>query len=118
MAGGATDISGARILGPVSEPFATVLTPDAVAFVVDLAKRFEGRRQELLARRGARQQALDAGALPDFLPETRAVRESDWRVGPIPPDLTERKVEITGPVDRKMIVNALNSGASVYMADF
>src|SRR2546427_8666081 len=74
--------------------------------------------RSLLARRAARLQELEAGRLPDFLPETRALRERDWTVAPIPPDLQERKVEITGPVDRKMVINALNSGASVFMADF
>ncbi len=114
----ATVMNGVEIQGPITESFATILTRDAVGFVADLATRFEAGRQELLARRGTRQRELDAGSLPDFLPETRVIRESDWRVAPIPRDLIERKVEITGPVERKMIVNALNSGASVYMADF
>src|SRR5205807_9830853 len=74
--------------------------------------------QELLARRVARQRRLDAGERPDFLPETRSVREADWTVAPIPADLLDRRVEITGPVDRKMVINALNSGARVFMADF
>src|SRR6202034_1628463 len=77
-----------------------------------------GRRVELLQARAARQARLTAGELPDFLPETRNIRESQWRVGPIPKDLMDRRVEITGPVDRKMIINALNSGANVFMADF
>jgi malate synthase len=106
------------VLGPIGPGFADILTPGALRFLTLLAREFEPRRQELLARRVERQQRLTAGELPDFLPETRAVRESDWTVAPIPPDLLDRRVEITGPVDRKMVINALNSGARVYMADF
>lgn len=95
-----------------------ILTPEASRFLMQLAHSFEPRRQELLARRRARQQRIDAGQLPDFLPETAAIRADEWRVAPIPRDLMDRRVEITGPVDRKMIINALNSGASVFMADF
>ena len=95
-----------------------ILTPEASQFLTGLARQFEPRRQELLARRKVRQQQIDAGALPDFLPETAHIRESEWTVAPIPQDLRDRRVEITGPVDRKMIINALNSGASVFMADF
>jgi malate synthase len=95
-----------------------VLTSDATAFVLKLADQFESRRQDLLARRRVVQQAIDAGKMPDFLTETRAIREAKWRVAPIPNDLLDRRVEITGPVDRKMIINALNSGANVFMADF
>jgi len=95
-----------------------ILTPEAVAFVTALARRFEGTRQELLARRKQRQQELVDGHMPDFLPETASVRAADWTVAPIPDDLRDRRVEITGPVDRKMIINALNSGANVFMADF
>ena len=95
-----------------------ILTPEAHAFLSKLATKFESRRQELLARRRTVQQKLDAGWLPDFLPETESIRKSDWKVAPIPKDLLDRRVEITGPVDRKMIINALNSGASVFMADF
>ncbi|HLJ69911.1 MAG TPA: malate synthase A [Roseiarcus sp.] len=95
-----------------------ILTPAALAFLADLHRRFDKRRRELLARRAERQKLFDAGETPDFLPETRDIRESDWRVAPIPADLLDRRVEITGPVDRKMIVNALNSGAKVFMADF
>ena len=111
-------ISGVEIRGPMTPAFETILTPEAVAFVVDLQRRFNARRLELLQRREQRQQQLDAGQFPDFLPETATIRAADWKVAPIPKDLLERKVEITGPVDRKMIINALNSGASVYMADF
>src|SRR5579872_96309 len=107
-----------EIRGPVQGRHAEVLTPDAVAFLAQLAVNFEPRRQDLLARRQVRQQQLDAGALPDFLPATASIREKEWTVAPIPKDLMDRRVEITGPVDRKMIINALNSGASVFMADF
>jgi malate synthase len=95
-----------------------ILTPEAKALLTELHRRFDGRRAELLARRQVRQQELDGGKLPDFLPETREIRESAWTVAPYPADLADRRVEITGPVDRKMIINALNSGASVFMADF
>jgi malate synthase len=95
-----------------------VLTPAALAFVAQLHRRFEPPRQQLLRERRKRQAAWDAGALPDFRADTRAVRESDWRVAPIPAALQDRRVEITGPVERKMIINALNSGAKVFMADF
>jgi len=94
------------------------LTPDAVGFVAALCRRFEPTRQELLSRRQKRQQELVEGRMPDFLPETADVRKAAWTVAPIPKDLEDRRVEITGPVDRKMIINALNSGANVFMADF
>src|SRR5881398_1914589 len=95
-----------------------ILTADASNFLKKLAREFEARRQELLARRRIRQQEIDAGQLPDFLPQTAEIRETEWTVAPIPQDLLDRRVEITGPVDRKMIINALNSGANVFMADF
>ena len=95
-----------------------ILTVEAKQFLEKLSRKFEARRQELLARREVRQKELDGGALPDFLPETASIRESEWTVAPIPKDLADRRVEITGPVDRKMIINALNSGATVFMADF
>src|SRR5229473_2941945 len=95
-----------------------ILTPEARAFLSKLATAFEPRRQELLARRRTVQQDIDNGKLPDFLPDTAGIRQSDWKVAPIPRDLRDRRVEITGPVDRKMIINALNSGANVFMADF
>jgi malate synthase len=97
--------------------FASVLTPEALAFMASLARRFTPRVRQLLAARERRQSEIDAGQLPDFLPGTRNVRESEWRVGSIPADLLDRRVEITGPTDRKMIINALNSGARVFMAD-
>ncbi|MBI1723909.1 MAG: malate synthase A [Gemmatimonadetes bacterium] len=109
---------GVELRGPVTGAQTEILTPDALAFLTTLHRAFDGRRQELLARRGARQEEIEAGALLDFLPETREIRESDWAVAPIPRDLLNRTVEITGPVERKMIINALNSGANVFMADF
>lgn len=107
-----------RILGPIREGYEAILSPEAMGFVTELTKRFAPRVDELLERRRARQAEIDAGQLPDFLPETAEIRASDWRVGEIPADLRDRRVEITGPVDRKMIINALNSGAKVFMADF
>jgi malate synthase len=109
---------GVEILAPVSESYAEILTPDAVAFIVDLQRTFNARRKSLLAARRERQKRLDAGEKPNFLEETRAIRESEWTVAPLPGDILDRRVEITGPVDRKMIINALNSGAKVFMADF
>ena len=97
--------------------WAEVLRPEAVAFVNKLVDRFAPRVAELLEDRAKRQLHFDAGALPDYLDTTRKIRESDWHIGPIPKDLCDRRVEITGPTDRKMIINALNSGASVFMAD-
>jgi malate synthase len=97
---------------------AEILTEEALSFLAELHQRFDARRRELLAARIERQQRFDAGELPDFLPETRAIRESDWTVAPIPADLLDRRVEITGPTNAKMIINALNSGAKVFMADF
>ncbi|HKD06643.1 MAG TPA: malate synthase A [Bryobacteraceae bacterium] len=97
---------------------AEILSPEAQAFLVDLHRKFNARRIGLLERRAARQQEIDEGILPDFLPETAHVRQSDWTVAPIPDDLKDRRTEITGPTDRKMVINALNSGASMFMADF
>jgi malate synthase len=109
--------TGCTVTGTVRPGFEGVLTRDAMEFVVDLARRFGPRVEELLARREARQKEIDAGKLPDFLPETHGIREHDWHVTTIPADLQDRRVEITGPTDRKMIINALNSGAKVFMAD-
>jgi malate synthase len=97
---------------------ARILSKDAIEFLGTMSSLFEARRQELLASRRVRQQEIDAGKLPDFLPETADIREREWTVASIPKDLEDRRVEITGPVDRKMVINALNSGASVFMADF
>jgi len=110
--------AGLEVHAPLVPVSVEILTAEARRFLTTLARACEGRRQELLARRVERQRRLDAGGLPDFLRETRSVREASWTVAPIPADLADRRVEITGPVDRKMIVNALNSGARVYMADF
>src|SRR5216683_8089408 len=107
-----------QVTVPVSEAHKTVLTTEAVAFLKKLASEFEGRRQQLLAQRRERQARIDRGELPDFLPETESVRKAEWSVASIPKDLMDRRVEITGPVDRKMIINALNCGAEVFMADF
>jgi malate synthase len=110
--------SAAALRGPVEGRAAEILTPPALEFVAALQREFGAERARLLAARGERQAELDAGVLPDFLPETREIRESEWRVEPAPPELQDRRVEITGPVDRKMVINALNSGARVFMADF
>jgi malate synthase len=113
-----TGTSSASVLGPVEGAGAEILTPEALAFVAELHRRFDPERERLLAARVERQQRLDAGERPDFLGETREVRQGDWRVAPAPLELQDRRVEITGPVDRKMVINALNSGARVFMADF
>src|SRR5213080_4667871 len=97
---------------------AAILSPQAREFLAELATRFEPTRQQLLGRRKERDAALRSGKRLDFLPETASVRAGSWKVAAIPPDLLDRRVEITGPVDRKMIINGLNSGASVFMADF
>ncbi len=110
--------AGVEINGAIKPGFETVLTPEAVAFIVDLQRRFNPRREELLAARVERQKKLDAGQKPDFLPQTKEIRDKDWTVAPLPKDILDRRVEITGPVDRKMVINALNSGANVFMADF
>ncbi len=111
-------LNGVRVLGPVTGEQAALLTPAALEFLLELSREFEARRLDLLGKRARRQAEIDGGASPDFLLETRKIRESDWTVAPIPRDLLDRKVEITGPVERKMIINALNSGANVFMADF
>jgi malate synthase len=110
---GAVEVDGAR-----PRRAAEVLTPEAVAFVVALEERFGARRLELLEARAARRERIAAGELPGFLPSTREVREGDWTIEPVPPGLRDRRVEITGPTDRKMVINALNSGAQMFMADF
>jgi malate synthase len=111
-------LPGVEVCGPVSQTQATVLTPEALDFFAELQREFNPRRLELLRQRRLRQQAIDRGEMPKFLPETRGIREGAWRVLPVPEDLQNRRVEITGPVDRKMVINALNSGANCYMADF
>jgi malate synthase len=111
-------MAGIRIVAPSVPESNRVLTSEALAFVENLAREFTPRLRELLDRRKARQARFDAGERPDFLPETAHVRQGSWRVASIPADLQDRRVEITGPVDRKMIINALNSAAQVFMADF
>jgi len=110
--------AGMQVHGRISPEYAQILTSDALAFLAKLHRTFDTRRIELLARRAQRQKEIDAGKLPNFLPETKQVREADWQVAPVPEDLQDRRVEITGPTDRKMVINALNSGANVFMADF
>ncbi|MGL4324883.1 MAG: malate synthase A [Beijerinckiaceae bacterium] len=109
---------GVQIAGAMGARYDEILTPDSVKFLVELHRKFNARRKELLAARVARQKRFDAGELPDFLPETQSIRDSAWTVAKHPADLLDRRVEITGPVDRKMVVNALNSGAKVFMGDF
>ncbi|WP_217884323.1 malate synthase A [Thioflexithrix psekupsensis] len=106
------------VIAPITPAYAEILTPEALAFVGEIVKRFSDRRNELLAKRVERQRQLDAFVMPDFLPETASIRNSEWQVAPTPADLQDRRVEITGPVERKMVINALNSGAKVFMADF
>ena len=107
-----------EVRAPVAERYSDILSADALRFVERLVREFGPQREELLRGRAKRQREIDAGQRPDFLPETEHIRRADWTVAPIPRDLQDRRVEITGPTDRKMIINALNSGASVYMADF
>jgi malate synthase len=110
---------GVTLTIPLTPEFAEILTPDALSFIAGLTREFSSRRAALLAARVERQAAFDAGVKPDFLPATAHIRAADWTVAPIPADLQDRRVEITGPsADRKMVINALNSGASVFMADF
>ncbi len=111
-------LPGVEILATQDSQTEQILTPDALEFVVDLERRFGPRRRELLAAREERQRRLDEGERPDFLAQTADIRDGNWTVARLPADLLDRRVEITGPVDRKMIINALNSGASVFMADF
>ena len=107
-----------QINAPVEEEYKKILTEDALNFIALLERSFRDRRKELLLKRTERQKEIEKGKLPDFLTDTEHIRESDWKAADIPADLTDRRVEITGPVDRKMIINALNSGANVFMADF
>jgi malate synthase len=109
---------GVAILGPIGVGYDSILTPEALAFLAAMERKFGQRRRDLLAHRIEMQAKIDAGWLPDFLPETKSVRDGDWSITSIPHDLMNRRVEITGPVDRKMIINALNCGANVFMADF
>jgi malate synthase len=114
----ALSLPGVVVKAPVSPAHASVLTPEALAFAVSLHREFDGRRRELLGLREQRQARLDAGELPGLDPATESIRSSRWTVAKAPADLLDRRVEITGPPDRKMVINALNSGAKVFMADF
>jgi malate synthase len=109
---------GVQLRGELAPAFPEIVSPEALAFVAKLQRAFGNRREESLKRRQDRQAALDRGEALDFLPETKSIGESDWRCAPIPTDLRDRRVEITGPTDRKMVINALNSGAKIFMADF
>jgi len=109
---------GVDIRGRMTPEYAEILTFEALSFLAKLHRNFDARQRELLDARKVRQKQLDAGVVPDFLPETKAIRAAEWRVAPVPADLQDRRVEITGPTDRKMVINALNSGANMFMADF
>src|SRR5215207_980476 len=106
-----------EVTGPIHDRFDEILTPEALDFLANLHRRFDARRRELLARREARQRELSAGGLLEFLHETKDIREAEWRVADPAPGLVDRRVEITGPTDAKMTINALNSGAKVWLAD-
>src|ERR1700720_2556604 len=110
--------SGVEVLGEITPAFSEILTPEALAFVAKLQRQFGTRRKQCLERRQERQKRLDEGEGLDFLPETERIRAGDWKCAPIPSDIEDRRVEITGPTDRKMVINALNSGAKIFMADF
>src|SRR6266850_380897 len=110
--------SGVEDLGEITPAFSEILTPEALAFVAKLQRQFGTRRKQCLEHRQERQRRLNQGEGLDFLPETKQIREGDWKCAPIPSDIQDRRVEITGPTDRKMVINALNSGAKIFMADF
>src|ERR1700730_12382072 len=110
--------AGLQISAEITPSFAEILTPDALAFVAKLQREFDARRGQALRARQDRQSRFDAGEIPDFLSQTKKIREENWTCAPIPKDLRDRRVEITGPTDRKMVINALNSGAKMFMADF
>lgn len=114
----ASSAHGLELTAPLPPGGEEILTPEALSFVAALVREFNQTREQLLAARVERQKAIEAGQLPDFLPATKAIRDAGWNVAPIPRDLQDRRVEITGPVERKMVINAFNSGASVFMADF
>src|ERR671914_228941 len=113
-----TYAEGIEFTAEVPDEFAEILTPEAVAFVAKLSREYRGRVDDLLARRAERQERISAGEMPDFLPETREIREGEWKIASVPEDLQDRRVKLNGPPDRKMTINALNSGASTWMADF
>lgn len=118
MSEGNTATPGVTVRGPMKAGYDAILSNEALAFVADLDRRFGATRLQLLEAREDRQARIDRGEFPDFLPETENIRRGNWKVGPVPEDLQDRRVEITGPVDRKMVINALNCGANVFMADF
>ena len=111
-------VEGVEIAGEMRPAYKKILTPAALEFVAKLVRKHRKRRNELLELRKERQVAIDAGKLPKFLAETKDIRNGDWQIAGIPADLLDRRVEITGPVDRKMVINALNAGAKCFMADF
>ncbi|MGG3467682.1 malate synthase A [Neobacillus pocheonensis] len=113
-----TQTTGIEVVGAMKAQYEEILTPEALSFIEELERKFGGRRIELLQNRQKRQEEINHGQLPDFLPETKHIRTSEWTIAPIPQDIQDRRVEITGPTDRKMVINALNSGAKVFMADF
>src|SRR6266576_7292905 len=110
--------TGVEVLGEITPAFSEILTPEALAFVAKLQRHFGTRRKQCLEHRQKRQRRLDQGEGLDFLPETKHIRDGNWKCAPIPSDIQDRRVEITGPTDRKMVINALNSGATILMADF
>src|SRR5436190_80638 len=110
--------TGVEVLGEITPAFSEILTPEALAFVAKLQRQFDARRKQCLKHRQERQRRLHQGEGLDFLPETKQIREGDWKCAPIPSDIQDRRVEITGPTERKMSINALNSGADGFMADF
>ncbi|NYE08853.1 malate synthase [Bacillus niacini] len=112
-----TQTTGIEVVGALKSQYDEILTPEALKFIEELEKKFGARRIELLQYRKKRQEEINNGSLPDFLPETKKIRNGDWTIAPLPKDLQDRRVEITGPTDRKMVINALNSGAKVFMAD-
>jgi len=112
-----TQTTGIEVVGPVKAQYDEILTPGALNFIEELERKFGDRRVELLQYRQKRQAEINDGKLPDFLPETKHIRNGDWTIAPLPDNLQDRRVEITGPTDRKMVINALNSGAKVFMAD-
>ena len=113
-----TQTTGIEVVGVINPQYDEVLTSDALNFIEELERKFGERRVELLQYRKKRQKEIDNGKLPDFLPETKHIRNGDWTIAPLPQDLQDRRVEITGPTDRKMVINALNSDAKIFMADF
>src|SRR4051794_24137976 len=112
-----TQTTGIEVVGGLKAQYDGILTNEALKFIEDLEKRFGARRMELLQYREKRQEEMNNGHLPDFLPETKHIRNGDWAIAPLPRDLQDRRIEITGPTDRKMVINALNSGAKIFMAD-